>query len=55
MQGSVAVYVLGAGVCQATSNLMLQREHTALWKSAGPGCSSPALDLRGGQRLEESG
>jgi len=53
MQGSVAAYVLAAGVCQAISSLMLQQEHTAPWKSAGPGCGSPASDLRGDQRFED--
>lgn len=54
LQGSVTSYVLGDGVCQAISNLTLQQEHTTLWKRAGPGCSSPALDLSRDQRFGDT-
>lgn len=37
------------------ASLCCNRSITALWKSTGPGCSSPALDLRGGQRFEDLG
>lgn len=51
MQGSVTACVLCARVCQAVSNLMLQQEHTVVWKSAGPGSSSPTSDFSRGQRF----
>lgn len=42
-------------LARPSPKLVLQQERTALWKSTGPGCSSPALDLRGGQRFEDLG